>query len=141
MMNKPRTAGRAVLLLCLMLCVLLPSCKCREEVPDSTQAGETDAASGVTAFPVSLIPQMKVVYPQDSSADVKFAAEQLCDLINAVYDTEIAVTTDYLRENSSIFCEYEYEILIGATNRKESIAYREGLRGDSYGYTVSGKKL
>lgn len=106
---------------------------------ETTGGGETPDPEA-TVFDLSFLEKMKVVYRQGAGEEVAEAADALAEAINATFGIRPSVTSDYLRENSATYCEYEYEILVGMTNREASLAF-EGMRVDDYLYTSSGKKI
>jgi hypothetical protein len=65
--------------------------------------------------------------------DVRYAFE------NAGYDLKL--TTDFFREGYPEYAMGEYEILVGETNRPETIEFLENLQMWQYGYALVGQKI
>jgi len=117
---------------------------------DSVEGGTTAANGAITqppaveqgiTFPKSEMNRFKIVYADGSSDEVKSSASSLAKLILSTCGYEPIVTNDFIREGSSTFCEYEYEILLGNTNREESAAFIQSLRQDDRAYTCVGTKI
>lgn len=128
-------------LLALLTCLLcLASCQKKQpDEPQDTDEGTT--GTEITEFSKDLITQFKIVYPNGGAQTVYAAAENLASMIGKYLGTVPAITTDLINEGSSHYTEYEYEILIGSTNREESKQFLNGLRRESYGYSCIGKKI
>ncbi|MCM1441505.1 MAG: hypothetical protein NC131_20205, partial [Roseburia sp.] len=94
-------------------------------------------------FPIEMLAQMKIVYPEHAATEVAEAADSLKGAIKTAFGCELTVSSDYIREGSSIFCELEYEILIGETNREDDDFYYTEMRYEDFGYRISesGKKI
>lgn len=65
--------------------------------------------------------------------DVRYAFE------DAGYDLKI--TTDFFREGYPEYAMGEYEILVGETNRPETMEFLENLQMWQYGYALVGQKI
>lgn len=136
-------------LLAASLCAVtaLSLFSCGPEAPETltteqeTESTQPPIVTEEITFPKSEMERFKIVYPDKSDASVKESAEDLAVIIKIVSGYEPIVTNDFLMEGSSTFCEYEYEILLGETNRKESQAFIPTLRQDDQGYTCIGKKI
>ena len=149
-----KSARIGAMLLCLLLVLLsavgLFGCGTPSEEPkDSDKTGAAQETTAEVApkpaditFPMELITEkkMKIVYRQGADTELIDAAKSLRAAIASVFGTEIGFTSDYLRDGSETYCEYEYEILVGETNRKLDAGF-QNLRADDYRYGVSGKKL
>ena len=135
--------------LCLTVALSLASCLFGEgkDTSENTQdpATEEETLPPVTdaeiSFPKSGMDRFKVVYADGSSEAVVESANTLAKLIGTVCDHEPIVTNDFLREGSSTFREYEYEILVGETNREESEAFIASIRQDDLAYGCIGTKI
>ena len=158
MTERSKRRIRTLAWLLLTCLVLLPLFACGQlqdgsGTTDSAASGSkpsdgTTGASGgdgkqdpaATVFGTDLLEKLKIVYRQGAGDDVINAAGTLADAIKASFGVKPAVTSDYIRENSETYCEYEYEILVGTTNREASAQF-ESLRADDYLYTSVGKKI
>ena len=79
-----------------------------------------------------------VVRPADCDDAIVDAAIELKTALATVTGGSVALKEDFLRSDEA---PAQYEILIGQTNREESIKALEGLKYDDYIVTVSGDKL
>ena len=166
MTERRKQRGMRILAWLLLVCLaVLPLFACGEQGEGSGTTGSagggtkpsgavTEAPSGTggnngddgkqdpeaTVFGTDLLEKLKIVYRQGAGDDIIGAAGTLADAIKASFGVKPAVTSDYLRENSETYCEYEYEILVGTTNREVSAQF-ESLRADDYLYTSVGKKI
>lgn len=75
-----------------------------------------------------------IVYPARHSDALREAVSELQNGIARSYNVNLQVRTDDAAPT-------EYEILVGNTNRAESVAATEGYRYADCGYCLSGKKL
>ena len=141
----------------LLLALLLAAAtviSCKHNSPDSgdpspgdgngSVSGEPgDTPAEISRFPVELLSQMKIVYPEHADEEVAKAADSLKAAIKSVFGCDLTVTTDYIRQGSAVLCEFEYEILLGNTNRTDDDTYYQNMRSEDYGYTASpsGKKI
>ena len=133
-MGKAVRSGAWILCLLISLSIVwLPGCKKSPDQPlqsgetgTSPDTPETGGTSDSTFFPVELITEkkIKIVYPQGAEPALIDAAKNLRVAISTVFHTEIEFTSDYLRDASETFCEYEYEILVGETNRELDEPFR-----------------
>ena len=154
-MNRQRRMRTLSLLLLLGCLILLPLLACKtgtaggdttggtadSGIPDTgTTGGDSQPDPEATVFGLSFLEKMKVVYRQGAEETVAETADALAESIWATFGVRPQVTSDYIRENSTTYCEYEYEILVGMTNREASKAF-ETMRADDYLYTSYGNKI
>lgn len=78
-----------------------------------------------------------IVCPKKSQAFVKDAGKTLCDAISKKYNVDFVLRDDTAEESGDGVCE----ILIGATNRKESREVLETLEPGEYKVCLMGNKL
>lgn len=81
-----------------------------------------------------------IIRPEEASDTVLSAA---IDLRKALSDSniDIELSDDFYREGSTDFAIGEYEILIGKTNRPESVEFCKNLRKKDYGYKIENGKI
>ena len=125
-------------ILMLVQCFLLVACNQKdnqETTPDATtpqeNPAEPDNSVKVLAADIS---KYNLICAQRIPANIMSQFWQLQSQIKKMYGTEPLAETDYLEE-------IEFEILVGATNRKESQDFLSGLLWDDYGYTIVGNKI
>lgn len=83
-----------------------------------------------------------IIRPDEGSGDEKQAAIDLKKSLKTLTGAEFSLSSDFLMPNQTLESLAEVpEILIGATNRPESIAAREGLTVNDYVIRVVGSKI
>lgn len=103
--------------------------------PDSTEGDET------VVFTPSDIEKFKIVYASDLAQGAMAEVQKLAERIKNTYGVAITVTSDFIMSNNDQLKEWDNEILVGKTNREESIAFAEELRLDDYGYGYKDGKI
>ncbi len=110
--------------------------------PEQTTAPTPTPADPEDQILLSDLSNYKIVRPEESNATVYNLATSLK---NALKELEGApsceLKTDTVKEGFPQFSVGEYEILIGNTNREETLTYKATLRANDYGYTLIGKKI
>ena len=139
-------------LLCIVLCLAsvgITFVSCNQDEPDTTANSESQSqepssdqvVEEIICFLKSDLPKFKIVFSTGSPTKIIESAENLATLIEYKTGTKLQVTTDKIRDGSDTLCEYEYEILIGSTNRDESAAFMKNLRQNDYAYGCIGTKI
>ena len=145
-------------LICLCMAILLTlgalyGCKGKGEgTAESSSQSVTDTAApppdeptGTVpeglVFGTELLPSFRVVYSDTAEEELVKAAQQLAETISKTYGVEVKSNSDYLREGSAIFCEAEYEILVGKTNRTVNTDFYSNMLAEDRGYTAVGTKI
>ncbi len=82
-----------------------------------------------------------VVRPDNVGENVRNAVVALRTAINDKFGVRLELSTDYIPRNEENYVIPEYEILVGDTNREESVAALEGLTGDRFVIKAVGKKI
>ena len=143
MKRKELLRWSCLLLSVLMLVGMLVACKKKagdETDPESTEE-ESTAPTSETAFSIDLLPSFRVVYHQDAEKELIAAAQTLAATIQKAYGVAVQDVSDYLREGSEMYCETEYEILIGKTNREVDTDFYDQMLAEDYGYRAVGTKI
>jgi len=120
-------------------------------VVDSTQSGTT-ILSDTTEVEVPLEPvsffekgtesEYVLVRSSTASTAVKTACSNLYDKIKSVYElNSFKLTTDWYNSSTAVEDLYEYEILVGNTNRPETKSVYDILGVNDYMIKVVGTKL
>lgn len=123
----------ALLLALLFLACLFPSCK-RGEGGDTEP--DTTAAATEAAVPTFKLSAAWYIIRPDVKNDFEVAALQLLNrAVNAVYGDFPRVNTDFKRPDQELKPN-EYEILIGRTNRPESIEITDACGAEDAVYRV-----
>lgn len=140
-----------VLLLVLMMALLcVASCTTSEgsgsdgTTEAGTPSGSDSGTSGENTPPAGIsveeLKSYKIVYPEGTSEEVFLAISKLQNALRGVCGKRLEMGDDFVKEGTS-FKEKECEILIGAANRTQSIAFCRSLRTEDYGYCVADKKI
>lgn len=127
-------------LLCLVLLFGILS-SCTESI--STQKPvETAEETPVDGIPVSALPEYSVIYPEtkDYSKLIPVVGE-LLDTIHSEFGIRLNARDDYVHAGTDYVIS-DYEILLGPTNREESLTVcRNVPKKNDYEIRVCGKKL
>lgn len=137
-----------ILLVLLALCMLMSVAACNgsadgssETTPADIPAGadvETTPAETTTAAPVSfsLTKDYVIVRPDDMNGQEEIDAVQLLMRgIKSAYGVNCNIKTDFTRANTQ-FVPGEFEILVGPTNRPESMELDATLKYYDWAYSV-----
>ena len=138
--------------LLLLFAMILPFSACsgegegeQQQSVDSTEANTATVTAPIgddvgLVFKKSDISKFKLVYAARLENETMSEVNRLVSSINSACGTEIVVTSDLILEQSEKNREWENEILIGCTNRKQSAIFGEKLRQYDYGFGyVNGK--
>ncbi len=128
----------ALLLICLTLLPMALSC---EKTPDGT----TPTDEVTTPEPASYISLdgYKVIRADKTPSSVTSATGTFCRELGEKLGKKVSIESDWVRSFEEVTIENDdLEILIGATNRKESKEVLAELQGsDDYAIRVVGKKI
>jgi len=119
--------------------LLLTACSNGEsgDTVESTAISDGD----YSVLRVSDLPEYVLVRPDAASAELTKSFHKLRDAINEKTSVNLPTKTDFFREDKEMFKRGEYEILVGATEREESVNFIKDLRSRDYGYALVNKKL
>lgn len=121
---------KKTVLLLLVLCQLVfcfTACDRTNEAEETT----SDAPFELTA---EKLPSYTIILPSQASKPLESVASFLKSIISQKYGVNLEIKNDSEAET-------EYEILIGLTNRAESIEFCAGISESDYGYALVGKKI
>lgn len=143
-----------MILLCVSVC--LTACgnaggEDTETTAGTDEAGTTTSSVQQTesavpeAEPLAVIaqgaPEYKVVRSDDSSDAVKDAAIALYQALTDTYGAKLGITTDFEKKGTDPATRYAYEILVGPTNREESVTAQEQIKYNDVLIAVSGTRV
>lgn len=138
-----RTAALAAL--SVLLC-LLPACG-SERTADTTTVPDTTAAPVETAAPAQPIvlvsggqSEYVVVRPENASQDVTNIAIELYQAF-AKAGVNVSITTDWEKKGADPADRPKKEILVGETNREESVQVKENLLINDYSVETVNDKI
>jgi hypothetical protein len=114
---------------------------------ETQTTGEPETTVEPESTSVSLLDEKgeavyKIIRPDQGSDSEVDTGKNLKKALKELTGADFSISSDFLMPNQSIEdVNNEYEILIGATNRPESIAAREGLTTNEYVIRVIGAKI
>ena len=143
MKNKFAAAGFFLFLL-LTVCIVLFACT-GGEPSDSTDSSDTETGNdteNVSVIAVESLSEYKIVRPDGYSGTINSTIAAFYASIKEKTGVgEISIKTDFYKEGIEAYSIGEFEILVGYTNRDETLAFLENMRIDDYGYALIGSKL
>lgn len=122
----------------MLACILLGAVSCTggegeittEQITEAiTDAPETESPS------FSLTADYKLVRPDDSDSSEVTAIQLLSRGLESAMGFKLQMTTDFTKKGAEVVPN-EYEILVGATNRADSVAARESLTYYDWTYKI-----
>ena len=139
----------ALILAMLMLCAVFTACNNQEEPPADDNGGQTTPppATDTKPDPISLsvvtesTTEYVIVYDYKASSEVVNAIQIMAKNFEEYLGTPIAMRECYSDIDDPSDIVSEKEILIGQTNRPESIETAKGLRSGDYKVTAKGSKI
>lgn len=139
----------ALALLALMLLPCLTACTPGGTPPDLTTTaptGDTTPPTGTSAGELDLVEngttKYTIVRSDNSTAQITETAKSLRKAIIDKYGLEtLSITTDFESRNADPADRYQFEILVGNTNRDESIAALASIKYNDYIICVSGTRV
>ena len=127
-----------LLVLCQLLCCFA-GCK-GEELPEESESATESSGEALFELTREQLTEYTIVVPRMTDEDMNAVARLLQRTIRDFCGVELEIRDDFVIEGSSDFCEEEYEILIGNTNRSETKEYYANVKRDDFGYALVGKK-
>ena len=129
-----------------ILTAVLALCGCDDGAVSPDQSNQTNQtnqsnSSDADGLITDAMSPYAIVRPDSASADEIDAAIRLRQAILDATGVELELKTDFVREGSDEFKVGEYEILIGSTNRDESIAALGRLRSFDWTIERGGTKI
>lgn len=145
---KRMTKRLCLLLVALLLLPTLTACPGGQQLSPgkatSGQEGSGEVTSDVREggeIPAAELSSYVIIYPADAEQELVSAAAKLAKAIRETYGVVIYVTDDFVVDGIEETQPREREILIGATNRQESVDFLASLRANDHGWRLSGTKL
>lgn len=129
---------KRLLSLFLLACILLGAVSCTGGVAEETTSPITDAITETPeteALGFKLTAEYKLVRPDESAAEEVKALQLLSRGIESACGIRLPMATDFTRKGAEVVPE-KYEILIGATNRSDSVSARETLTYYDWTYKI-----
>ncbi len=136
-----------VFLLVLAIAVI---CSCGDNAPKgSTETSSADTTETVSTTEPSVIMNIiengttkyRVVRSNKATDEVIQAAVDLKNAINDTYGIQIEIKNDFEIEVTDPSERYEYEILVGDTNRDESVSAKEMLKYNDFIISMHGTRI
>lgn len=129
---------KRLLSLFLLACTLLGAVSCTGGVSEETTSPITDAitdAPETEALGFKLTAEYKLVRPDDSEGEEVQALQLLSRGIESACGFRLPMTTDFTRKGAEVVPE-EFEILVGGTNRADSVSVSESLTYYDWTYKI-----
>lgn len=127
-----------IILALLQFLLCFSACGDNQKSPEDS---ETGGDSGVFELTREALAQYTIVTPRQTSENMDVAANDVQSSIKKLIGVELEIKDDFLMEGSDLFCESEYEILIGYTNREECYDFYSDVKNNDSGYALVGKKI
>ena len=127
-----------LLSLLLLACILFGAVSCTGGESEITTEQITEAITDApeTESPAfTLTADYKLVRPDDSDSSEVAAIQLLSRGLESATGIKCPMTTDFTKKGAEIIPN-EYEILVGATNRADSVAARESLTYYDWTYNI-----
>lgn len=119
-----------IALLILVLCQLV----CCFTGCNLLKGGEETTGESTFELTEANLASYTIIVPSQSKDSMESVASFLQNTIYQKISVTLEIKTDDVEAT-------EYEILVGLTNRAESVAFYENVKGNNYGYALVGKKL
>lgn len=133
----------------LLFALLLSACSGENQPVESTEGTPTSAPAETEPVPATLKfseggkCEFFIVYPDDFDSSIKDIAITLRKQIAKYTGVDLKIVSDaiYDKPIGDSGVEHQYEILLGATNREESVKYTDGMRSRDYAVSFEGDKI
>ena len=139
----------ALILMAAMLCSLVSCGSFSVNTEETTEGADPSTTENVTppesngpvVFQKSDLEKFKIVYATDLGRDAMAEVQKLADRIKSTYGVTLIMTSDFILSSNPQMKKWEHEILIGGTNREESVDFQRDLRKEDYGYGYKDGKI
>ncbi len=125
---------KPVCLLIGFLFLLLSVSGCRESDPGLPEVKDETIL-------LSELADYTVVYPSNATSELVNSVSVLTSKLREIYGVVLFVRDDFVLESVEDTKIRNREILIGATNREQSVNFLSTLRANDYGWKLDGGKL
>ncbi len=129
---------KRLLSLLLLACLALGTVSCAGGAGEETTLPITDAiteAAETEEVGFELSAEFKLVRPDEAAAEEISALQLLSRGIESACGVRLPMTTDFTRKGAEVVPE-EFEILVGATNRADSVSASESLTYYDWTYKI-----
>lgn len=127
----------------LALCVIFTGCNGDDvgEQPDGTTTEAVENTETPKQIAIADLSKYEMIRPASASASLVNAFADLMAQIRSDFEINISARDDYFREGVASLAKGEFEILIGETNRDETVEFLSKLKRDEYGYKMINDKI
>ncbi len=132
---------KQLLALLLLLATVISLVACNKDGTHSDSEGETEPAAPHSVISIEELKKYTIIRPEHTDSQLTNIIGVLRQEILDYTGVDLKIKTDFYREGFDGLEMGEYEILVGETNREESIDYLSSIRYSDYGYKFYGKKL
>jgi len=124
----------------LMISVLFISCAASVSPENTVSEIAVQEMVEIPTISLSFLSEYTLIRPEDAAKTVITAASALYSELREL-NPDLAFKDDYYREDLPDYAMRDFEILIGETNRPESIEFIDSLRTKDYGYVMQDRKI
>lgn len=140
-MKKTKIISFLMALFMLLSCMsLFVACDTDEGGDDTTDGAEVTEAVELEIL-ATAAQTYSIVRPDEISEELLEAVQSFNKAMREIFGDTLQFKSDFYMEGVPAYSMSETEVLIGATNREESIAFLDGIKEDDYGFKLMGKKL
>ncbi len=131
-----------LIFLALMTVLVMASCTGETDSPEGTTTPEVTEPEPdpITVFADGAT-QYKLIRPDETSDEVINAFVALGNAMNQRYGNAFSLDTDFEKPGFDVANRHQYEIVVGPTNREESVAALDGLTYSEALIRVDGTRL
>ncbi len=135
-----KTISLLVLFAVLALPILSCGNGCAKETTEAP-ADTTIPSEDIAGITLDMLKNYKIIVPEDIMSELGGTSSDLIEQIEKYTGVKLSISDDFVKEGSDKYKVNEYEILLGKTNREESVSFHKTLKSKDYGYGIIGKKL
>ena len=128
-------------MLCGVILMALFSCATGGKEIETTAENETTAKNEIFALTIQNLSEYRIVVSERLSKELSGATTSLREYLKQITGTDPEIKSDFVVENSDIYYETEYEILLGKTEREGIEELYQKIRPKDIGYVMMGKKI
>lgn len=129
-----------ILLAAVLLFGMLVSCTSGGNNPaDTTVPDETEAP--LTGIELAALGQYRIIRAEKAESSMVKAVSDFSHALLDKTGVQITLADDFYREGIPGFSIEKEEILVGVTNRQETVEFLSGLKAYDYGYAMINGKL
>ncbi len=125
----------------IFILAMLQLAGCLAGCQNGEEADTTDTVASEFALTPENLANYVIVVNDSKTAKLSKAISTLQGHIKKITGESPAMKSDFIAEGSDIYCESEFEILLGCTARDEDVELYSTLRNRDTGYALVNKKI